>query len=90
MSDPSPHIRLAHGLVVCDECEAIWLIPDMESKHRYPNPEDARCPICEETLWGPCSHWASTSEIERLGWTHAIDRTLDNGPSSLGGGEVIV
>ncbi len=89
LSDPPPPAHRDHGLVVCDECEAIWLTPNTESAHQYPDPEDARCPICQLSLWGPSSHWASMAEIESLGWTHAIDRTLD-GELPWGSDEVIV
>lgn len=83
MSDP-PSRQIAnqlrsnqHGLVVCDECEAIWLSPDTETDHIYPDPENARCPICHDALWGQSSHWASMSEISELGWDHTVDSKLD-------------
>ena len=66
-----------HGLVVCDECEAIWLSPDTETDHLYPDPENSRCPICHDALWGQSSHWASMQEIGELGWEHAVDSKLD-------------
>jgi uncharacterized paraquat-inducible protein A len=55
-----------HGLIVCDECEAIWLKPDLDSQHQYPSAEDARCPICNESLWGPNSRWANDEDLKSL------------------------
>lgn len=72
-SSPGP----THGLVVCDECEAMWLEPDLGTAHQYPAIEDARCPICSAPLWGPCGRWASRDEIESLGWECAVDPELD-------------
>jgi hypothetical protein len=64
-------------MVICDECEAIWLMPDLDSEHQYPDVEDARCPICYEPMWGPASRWADWSDVNALGWEQAIDRRLD-------------
>lgn len=65
-----------HGLVICDECEAIWTEPDSQTAHQYPAAEDARCPICETQLWNG-SHWAGRDEVARLGWSEAVNSTLD-------------
>ncbi len=67
----------SHGLVICDECEATWLAPDLDTAHQYPDIEDARCPICGEPLWGRQSRWASWHDIQSLGWEFAVDRKLD-------------
>jgi hypothetical protein len=66
-----------HGLVVCDECEAIWLEPDITTAHQYPDVEDARCPICHESLWGKNSRWADARDVESLGWEFAVNPDLD-------------
>lgn len=89
MSDSPTTAQHEHGLVVCDECEAIWLNPNIESRHQYSDSEDARCPMCGDPLWGNSSHWASMAEIDELGWAYAIDRTLD-GDMHFGTDEVIV
>ncbi len=69
--------RTRHGLIVCDECEAIWLSPDCQTDHLYTDPEFARCPVCGDALWGASSHWATADEVAGLGWERAIDRRLD-------------
>ncbi|WP_345321908.1 hypothetical protein [Novipirellula rosea] len=73
---------LPHGLVVCDECDAIWLEPDLTSRHQYPNGCDARCPVCLEPLWGNQSRWASQTDIEVLGWAGCTKPELDVLPDS--------
>ena len=66
-----------HGLIVCDECEAIWLDPDVASEHTYPDSENALCPICGKALWGPASRWADQADVEALGWSYAVRPELD-------------
>lgn len=66
-----------HGLVVCDECEAIWQQPSVSSKHQYADSLDARCPKCDDPLWGPQSRWASLEDLQTLGWCDAIDPNLN-------------
>jgi hypothetical protein len=72
MTDDKPH-----GLIVCDECEAIWTEPDSTADHQYPDAEDACCPICKKPLWGPQSRWANWDDCSELGWIDAIDPQLD-------------
>ncbi len=69
----SPH---PHGLVVCDECEAIWRSPDLSSPHQYTDSVDARCPVCARELWGENSRWADWDDVVRLGWQSMIDPGL--------------
>ncbi len=66
-----------HGLVVCDECDAIWLEPDVNSEHQYPSVVDARCPLCDEPLWGPQSRWAEAGDVKKLRWESAVDTSLE-------------
>lgn len=67
-----------HGLVVCDECEAIWLSPSITAPHQYPDSSNAACPICLAPLWGDQSRWATYEDCVVLGWEHAIDPELDH------------
>lgn len=69
-----------HGLVVCDECEAIWLEPDTRGQHQYADASDARCPKCTEPLWGPQSRWATQQDLIQLNWFDAIDANLNGEP----------
>lgn len=72
----------AHGLIVCDECEAIWLEPDVTTDHQYPDSEDAACPICATHLWGEGSRWADSADITALGWAEAVNHEYDTDPES--------
>jgi hypothetical protein len=64
-------------LIVCDECEAIWLDPDVSSDHVYPDPIQSACPVCSQPLWGDQSRWANQADITALGWSHAVKPQLD-------------
>ena len=77
LSEPTDHQSTDHGFVICDECDATWLAPDLDTSHQYPDVEDARCPICSEQLWGDTSRWADWKDIQSLGWEFAVDRKLD-------------
>ncbi len=75
--DSRINAEFPHGLVVCDECDAIWLEPDLTTAHQYPDVENAKCPICHDALWGPNSRWANRSDLARLQWDMAINPALD-------------
>ncbi len=62
-----------HGLVVCDECEALWTEPDTTSEHQWRDAEDPRCPICNESLWSSNGRWALREDLERIGWQDAFN-----------------
>jgi hypothetical protein len=70
------HAQDPYGLVVCDECDAVWTSPDLSGKPIFPDPEDARSPIDGQPLWGPDSHWADLHECARLGWFSQINPAL--------------
>lgn len=83
-----------HGLVICDQCEAIWVEPDVETVHQYASVLDARCPTCGEPLGDLKSGWASRSDIQTLGWQIAVTGSLNESqdnqdrrgtPDNLGG-----
>lgn len=68
--------RDPHGLIICDECEAIWLEPDSSAMHLYPSAQSPQCPVCDASLWND-THWATAEEVNRLGWIDAVNRDLD-------------
>jgi hypothetical protein len=67
------------GLVLCEECEAIWLEPACTGAPLFPSPPDSRCPRCGRPLWEPPSHWASHDELDRLDWTCFVLGEWDDG-----------
>lgn len=79
-SPPLDPVITPHGLVVCDECEAIWRQPDVASPHSYADPEHPLCPICGVPLWSDRCSWAGDEEIAELGWADAVDHSLDMPP----------
>lgn len=75
-ADAEPEQSSPHGLVICDECEAMWLEPDISTDHLYPDPTDSICPICCGSLW-ESSRWATQEDIAVLGWDQLINHDLD-------------
>jgi hypothetical protein len=65
------------GLVICDECEAIWREPELAEPPLYADPVAAVWPDYHHSLWGPYTHWATIEEIEQLGWEYAVEHSLD-------------
>lgn len=60
-----------HGVVLCDECDAIWKTIELVEPTFSSDP-DLRCPECGADLAQPPARWATRDEIEQLGWGDAI------------------
>ncbi|MCA9149877.1 MAG: hypothetical protein KDA92_11280 [Planctomycetales bacterium] len=58
--------------VLCEECDALWLTPDVTGRPVFPRQPDLPCPACETSLLAPGAHWASFFELEALGWEQRI------------------
>lgn len=69
-------IRICGGceaaVVLCDECDALWLKPDCAEPPIFPEQPDAPCPNCAASLYQAPSHWADQVEIEQHGWTDFV------------------
>ncbi len=74
----TPEGRL-QGFVMCDECEATWLTPDITSPYRFPDPDDPRSPVADVSLYGPQSHWATLDEVRDLQWLDQVTIDLGDG-----------
>ncbi|MCC9644251.1 hypothetical protein LOC71_18395 [Rhodopirellula sp. JC740] len=74
--------RPTYGLVVCDECEAIWLQPDLNGVHVYADAENPKCPVDQSHLYRGNSRWATPSDIDQLGWSDAVNPDLTYDPDS--------
>lgn len=72
----------SHGLVICDECEAMWLQPNLNGVHLYPDSETPLCPIDQTPLYQGCNRWATPADIEQLGWTESVNADLTYRPES--------
>lgn len=57
-----------HGYILCDDCETLWLQPDVSSAHAYPDVEAPACPVCRMPLYGAQARWASEKDLVELGW----------------------
>ena len=63
---------------MCDECEAIWLQPDIATEHFYPPADSPRCPLCDDPLFGNHARWANTEDILSTVWeANCIVRLVD-------------
>ncbi len=75
--------QLSYGLVICDECEAIWSQPDVRSPSVYPDPESPLSPVSGQSLYDPLhSRWATPDDIAALDWSDKIDPTLTHSPQA--------
>lgn len=71
----------SYGLILCDECEAIWLQPDVHGVHLYADSESPRSPVTGEPLYDVhSSRWANAADVAALGWTDKIDDSLTYDP----------
>lgn len=61
-------------VVLCDECDAVWTTTDTAAAPVVLGNEDVPCPLCEASLFGQASAWASREEVEATDWlASAID-----------------
>ena len=70
-------------VVVCDECDAVWVDEDLSEPPAVTGSETLPCPHCEASLYDSPSHWATCEEVDACEWlTQAIDQerlTLEMG-----------
>jgi hypothetical protein len=64
--------RCGAAVAVCEECDAVWLTPDVKACPRFDDDPDLPCPHCSFGLWDPPSHWANFAELESHGWQRHI------------------
>ncbi len=58
----------AHLFAVCDECEAVWTHPDLDSQWSFADAADPACPVCEAPLFGSQARWARPADIRGTRW----------------------
>ena len=77
------HNRLSHGLVICDECEAIWLQPNIRGVHVYTDSESPVSPVNGQPLFDRRrSRWANEADVAALGWTDHLNPKLSYQPGN--------
>jgi hypothetical protein len=78
---------LGHGVVLCDECDAMWLSLDLTRPAVFLSAAGLTCLHCGGSLDEPPAHWATWDELERLGWQTSVQgqgESLGDGPDSTG------
>lgn len=71
-------------VIMCDECEAIWLdVERVEASNAvYAEPPEYQLPGRSCSIAKPRSRWATRPEIDASGWGHLVDgegTALDDG-----------
>lgn len=64
-------------VILCDECDALWLSADLTKKPAFPEQPDLPCPYCQGNLTDPPAHWASFGEIYQRGWIASVKGETD-------------
>lgn len=64
-------------VILCDECDALWLSPDTSTPPLFPDQPELPCPACEGNLMDPPAHWASLGELFQRGWLPAVKGETD-------------
>lgn len=72
-------------LVLCDECDALWLSPPDVDEPPLILRADPDCPECGRSVWEEPAHWADRQEVENAGWWGLVageagDREESGGP----------
>lgn len=60
------------AVIICDECDALWLSTDLSQAPVFPEQPDLPCPQCNGNLIEPPAHWARFGEVYQRGWIAAI------------------
>jgi hypothetical protein len=55
-------------IVLCEECDAIWLEPDLSGEPYFPEEHNMLCPSGKGTIASPESYWANEAQIKAKGW----------------------
>ncbi|QDT30430.1 hypothetical protein Enr10x_57960 [Gimesia panareensis] len=74
-------IRICSSLqdlvILCDECDALWLTPETSVSPHFPQQPALPCPACEGNLTAPPAHWAELGELFERGWLAYIKGEAD-------------
>ena len=79
-------VRLCHdhAVVVCEECESVWLDPDLTQRPTSPPAPDTPCPVCRHPLYGDETAWATAQQVADLGWSAAVEGEIDRADTQGG------
>lgn len=59
-------------VILCDECDALWLSIDLKSKPLFPEQPNLPCPCCKGNLSDDPARWANFGEIYIKDWIHLV------------------
>jgi hypothetical protein len=59
-------------IVLCDECDSIWLDPELKDGSYASEHPEWLCPDSDRTLKSPKSYWATEEQIKAIGWWQYI------------------
>jgi hypothetical protein len=79
-----------HLFAMCDECESMWTVPDLQSPHHFPDAELPACPISGLPLYGVHSHWATAADLVGTAWESAVICESDQAASASSDGATLV
>lgn len=68
-----------HCVILCDECDAVWLSPDLSDEPQFPDQPQLPCPHCGASLCEPASHWADQEEVQAAGWSGFVQYATYDG-----------
>ncbi|QDU06331.1 hypothetical protein V6x_60830 [Gimesia chilikensis] len=64
-------------VILCDECDALWISSDTSVSPVFPEQPDLPCPSCKGNLSVPPAHWAGLGEIYERGWLDCVRGMAD-------------
>jgi hypothetical protein len=59
-------------MIMCDECDSIWLATDLSGEPYFPESSEYFCPYGHHKLYAQGAHWASKDEIVQKGWWRTV------------------
>ncbi|WP_298869096.1 hypothetical protein [uncultured Gimesia sp.] len=69
--------KIEHTVILCDECDALWLSPEITEKPVFLEEPNLPCPNCLGNLTDAPARWSSLGEIFMRGWISAIKGETD-------------
>ena len=63
---------------MCDECDTVWLDPQLKDGPHFPEQPDLPCPREGSSLRHPPAHWANKAEAAAAGWGGAVIGETDS------------
>ncbi len=61
-----------HVAVLCDECDACWPSGDTSAAPTFSKGPELPCPTCGATLLHAPSRWATSTDLEKCGWSNPL------------------